>query len=195
PQRSTFGLAPHGMKELSTLSLRGRARSWLIPTGWWTSPIRTRPTSTALALSATRLRRVWCSRLWRCGTGAVCCTERPPGRPEVLRYVSMRRAEAMTEISDQQLRDYREEAETTQDEALSATASRPGWQRAKVLSVRLSGEEFEELARYAAALEVPASGLVRGWILEHLRAGADSPTQTVERISHELDQLRRQLAA
>jgi len=101
----------------------------------------------------------------------------------------------MTEISDQQLRDYREEAETTQDEALSATASRPGWQRAKVLSVRLSGEEFEELARYAAALEVPASGLVRGWILEHLRAGADSPTQTVERISHELDQLRRQLAA
>jgi hypothetical protein len=64
-----------------------------------------------------------------------------------------------------------------------------------VLSVRLSGQEFDELSRYAAALEVPASGLVRGWILEQLRVGTDSPASTVERISHELEQLRRQLAA
>lgn len=101
----------------------------------------------------------------------------------------------MTDITDQELREYREQAETTRDEPLSSAATRPGWQRAKVLSVRLSGEEFEELARYAAALEVPASGLVRGWILEQLRAGSDSPVGTLDRISHELEQLRRQLAA
>lgn len=101
----------------------------------------------------------------------------------------------MTDITDQQLRDYREQAETTRDEPLSPAATRPGWQRAKVLSVRLSEEEFEELTRYAAALEVPASGLVRGWILDQLRAGSDSPVGTVDRISHELEQLRRQLAA
>jgi hypothetical protein len=91
--------------------------------------------------------------------------------------------------------DYREQAETTSDEPLSTAATRPGWQRGKVLSVRLSAEEFDELARYAAALEAPASGLVRGWILEQLRAGTESPVRTVERISHELDQLGRQLAA
>ncbi|MDN5913636.1 MAG: hypothetical protein L0I76_00715 [Pseudonocardia sp.] len=100
----------------------------------------------------------------------------------------------MTEISDQDLHGYREQAEATRDEPLSSSATRPGWQRAKVLSVRLSAEEFEELTRYASALEVPASGLVRGWILEQLRAGADSPVNTIERISHELEQLRRQLA-
>lgn len=101
----------------------------------------------------------------------------------------------MTEISEQELRDYREQAEASADEPLSAAASRPGWSRAKVLSVRLSADEFAELTRYAEALEVPASGLVRGWILEQLRAGSDSPARTVDRISHELEQLRRQLAA
>jgi hypothetical protein len=34
---------------------------------------------------------------------------------------------------------------------------------------------------------------VRGWILDQLRAGAESPITTVERIAHELEQLRRQL--
>jgi hypothetical protein len=101
----------------------------------------------------------------------------------------------MTEISSQDLGSYREEAEAGRDEPLSAAATRPGWQRGKVLSVRLSAEEFAELSRYAAALEVTASGLVRGWTLEQLRAGTDSPASTIERISHELEQLRRQLAA
>ena len=101
----------------------------------------------------------------------------------------------MTDINDQELRDYREDAEATRDEPLSSTAMRPGQQRGKVLSVRLSAEEFDELTRCAAALEAPASGLVRGWILERLRAATGSPVNTVDRISHELEQLRRQLAA
>jgi hypothetical protein len=101
----------------------------------------------------------------------------------------------MTDITEQALRDYREQAERTSDEPLSGKATRPGWQRAKVLSVRLTAEEFDELNRYAAALDVPASALVRGWVLDQLHAGSESPVRTVERIAHELEQLRRQLVA
>lgn len=101
----------------------------------------------------------------------------------------------MTDTTENELRSYRDESEDTRDAPLSDTASRPGWQRSKVLSVRLTDEEFDELNRYATTLEVPASGLVRGWILDQLRSGTDSPVSTVDRISHELEQLRRQLAA
>ena len=101
----------------------------------------------------------------------------------------------MTDITEKALRDYREQAERTPDEPLSGKATRPGWKRAKVLSVRLTPEEFEELNRYAVALDVPASALVRGWILDQLHAGSESPVRTVERIAHELEQLRRQLVA
>jgi len=58
-------------------------------------------------------------------------------------------------ITEQALRDYREQAERTSDEPLSRKATRPGRQRAEVLSVRLTPEEFDELNRYAAALDVP----------------------------------------
>lgn len=101
----------------------------------------------------------------------------------------------MTDISEQDLQRYRAEAEETSDEPLSDNATRPGTRRAKVLSVRLSEDEFDELARYADAIELPASALVRGWILDQLRASTDSPVRTVERIAQELEQLRRQLAA
>ena len=101
----------------------------------------------------------------------------------------------MTEPTHEDLRDYRLQAEHTPDVPLSPRASRPGQQRAKVLSVRLNAEEFDELTRFAEALKVPASALVRGWVLDQLHVGAESPIKTVERIAHELEQLRRQLAA
>lgn len=101
----------------------------------------------------------------------------------------------MTEVNDHDLRDYREEAENTKDRALSPSASRPGGQRTKVLSVRLNTDEFDGLARCAGALDVPASALVRGWILDQLRSGSESPQQTVERMARDLEQLRRQIVA
>lgn len=61
--------------------------------------------------------------------------------------------------------------------------------------MRLNPEEYDELSRYAEAVKVPASSLVRGWILERVRTSSDSPAGTVERIARELEQLRRQLAA
>lgn len=48
------------------------------------------------------------------------------------------------------------------DEPLSGNATRPGAARAKVLSVRLNPEEFDELSRYAAALKMPTSS--RSWV-------------------------------
>lgn len=100
----------------------------------------------------------------------------------------------MTEITEAELRDYREEAEATRDDPLSAEATRPGRRRAKLLSVRLNPEEFEALTQYADALELPASTLVRGWILTQLRTETEtSPVTTVDRIAREVEQLRRQL--
>lgn len=101
----------------------------------------------------------------------------------------------MSEIAGGDLRRYREEAEQTRERPLSDAATRPGAQRAKILSVRLNPDEFDELARYAAALDVPVSGLVRGWILEELRAGVESPISTMDRIARELEHLRRQIVA
>lgn len=84
----------------------------------------------------------------------------------------------MTEVTPEALREYREAAEATRHEPLSAEASRPA--RAKVLSIRLNPEEFEALNRHAEQLELPASTLVRGWILTQLRAGTEtSPAATV----------------
>jgi hypothetical protein len=101
----------------------------------------------------------------------------------------------MTDVSDRDLKRYRDEAERTRDEALSPNAARPGQQRGKVLSVRLTADEFDGLNRFANAVDLPASALVRGWILEQLRDGSESPIRTVERIALELEQLRRQLVA
>jgi hypothetical protein len=56
----------------------------------------------------------------------------------------------MTDTTGRDLRNYCEEAESTQDEPLSANATRPGRQRTQVLSVRLNAEEFDELTHYAA---------------------------------------------
>ncbi|MGH3263593.1 MAG: plasmid mobilization protein [Trebonia sp.] len=101
----------------------------------------------------------------------------------------------MTELNEQDLRGYRERAEHTRDAPLSDTAGRPGQQRAKVLSVRLNPEEFDELTRCATAVDVSVSALVRGWLLKHLRTAAESPANTVDRIAHELEELRRQLTS
>ena len=89
---------------------------------------------------------------------------------------------------------YREEAESTREEPLSADATRPA--RGKVLSVRLNPDEFEALTRHAEQLDLPASTLVRSWILTQLRADTDtSPVGTVDRIAREVEQLRRRLVS
>lgn len=101
----------------------------------------------------------------------------------------------MSEISERDLRNYRDEAEATTDRPLSASATRPGRQRTRVLSVRLNSSEFEELAVYAAKLDIPASTLVRGWVLDQVRSGSQSASETVDRIARDLQHLRQQIVA
>ena len=62
----------------------------------------------------------------------------------------------------------RSESEQTRDDPFLAgtTGRRPN--RQKVYSVRLSAEEEAEVQRVAAAKHLPASTLVRSWILERL---------------------------
>lgn len=64
----------------------------------------------------------------------------------------------------------REESEATKDLPYppGTTGVRPNRQRSHVYSIRLSPEEHEEVRRVADARHLPASTLVRAWILERL---------------------------
>lgn len=64
----------------------------------------------------------------------------------------------------------REESEARKDDPYPAhtEGTRPNRRRSRVYSVRLSAEEQDELRRVAAAKHLPASTLVRSWILERL---------------------------
>jgi len=60
------------------------------------------------------------------------------------------------------------ESEQTKDDPYPAGTSGRRPNRQKVYSVRLSAEEEAEVLRVAAAKHLPASTLVRSWILERL---------------------------
>ena len=62
----------------------------------------------------------------------------------------------------------RQESEKTKDDAYpqGARGSRPN--RTKVYSVRLSDQEEDEIQKLAQSKRLPASTLVRSWILERL---------------------------
>lgn len=64
----------------------------------------------------------------------------------------------------------RRESEETKDHAYpdASRGVRPNRTRSKVYSVRLSAEEESEVQRVAQARHLPASTLVRSWILERL---------------------------
>lgn len=64
----------------------------------------------------------------------------------------------------------REESERTKGEPYPAGAryTRPNRDRSRVYSVRLSEAEYEAVQRVAVAAHLPASTLVRSWILARL---------------------------
>lgn len=62
----------------------------------------------------------------------------------------------------------RRESEQTKDDAYPPDSAGRRPNRQKVYSVRLSAEEEAEVQRVAAAKHLPASTLVRSWILERL---------------------------
>lgn len=64
----------------------------------------------------------------------------------------------------------RAESEASKDDPYPAdvAGARPNRQRSQVYSVRLSPQEQDDLRRVAESKHLPASTLVRSWILERL---------------------------
>lgn len=84
-------------------------------------------------------------------------------------------------------------SEATRDEPISDRALRKGKTRSVVYSVRLTPEQTEEIQRIADDAGIPASGLVREWVLQGLAAERDaaSPESLVEALARDVDRLRR----
>jgi hypothetical protein len=63
------------------------------------------------------------------------------------------------------------------------TVSRPGHARSTVYSVRLNPDEVTALQEYADQAGLPASTLVRSWIIERLRS--DGATPDIRQLIHD----------
>jgi hypothetical protein len=86
---------------------------------------------------------------------------------------------------DRLLREEAEHAEAHQDAPIreETTVSRPGHARSTVYSVRLNADEVAGLQELADEAGLPASTLVRSWIVERLRAHGE--TSDVRKIIHD----------
>lgn len=86
-------------------------------------------------------------------------------------------------------------SEAARDAPIPDHAVRKGSTRSVVYSVRLTPEQTEEIQRIADEAGIPASGLVRGWVLQGLAAEreAANPESLVEALSRDVDRLRRSL--
>lgn len=82
----------------------------------------------------------------------------------------------MTDNVETLLRDEAEHAEQQHNAEIGpdTTVSRPGHVRSTVYSVRLNPDEVAGLQTLADREGLPASTLVRSWIIERLRFGGES---------------------
>ncbi len=87
-------------------------------------------------------------------------------------------------------------SEASRDQPLSERAVRKGKSRSVVYSVRLTPEQTDEIQRIADEAGIPASALVRDWVVEGLAAERDTATldSLVDMLSRDVDKLRRSLA-
>ena len=86
-------------------------------------------------------------------------------------------------------------SERTRDEPLSSRATRKRQTQSVVYSIRLTPEQTQEIQHIADNAGIPATGLVRGWVLQGLAAERhNSVEETVEIIAQGVARLRRQIA-
>ena len=87
-------------------------------------------------------------------------------------------------------------SETSRDQPLSDRAVRKGQSRSVVYSVRLTPEQTEEIQRIADEADIPASALVRDWVVEGLAAERGTATlgSLVDALSRDVDKIRRSVA-
>jgi hypothetical protein len=85
-------------------------------------------------------------------------------------------------------------SERTRDDPLSGKATRKRPTQSVVYSIRLTPEQTQEIQRIADNAGVPATGLVRGWVLQGLAAERESSVEeTVEVLAQSVARLRRQI--
>ncbi len=87
-------------------------------------------------------------------------------------------------------------SEASRDQPLSGRAVRKGQSRSVVYSVRLTPEQTEAIQRIAEEAGIPASALVRDWVVEGLAAERATATldSLVDTLSRDVDKLRRTVA-
>lgn len=87
-------------------------------------------------------------------------------------------------------------SEASRDDPLSDRAARKGKSRSVVYSVRLTPEQTEEIQQIASEARIPASALVRDWVVEGLAAERDNATldSLVDVLSRDVDKIRRRVA-
>lgn len=79
-----------------------------------------------------------------------------------------------------------------------ARSTRPNRAKSVMFSLRLNPDELAAVQNLARAGDVPASALVRGWIVQCLDAERNAPTETaavVERLEADVRTLRRLVAS
>jgi len=100
----------------------------------------------------------------------------------------------MTEV-DKVIREEIEQSELTRDVPMPDGAGvKRG--RSTVYSIRLAPERVEQIEAVARRLDIPASVLVRGWVLGGLAAqDADSVNGTIERLEADVRRLRELISS
>jgi hypothetical protein len=99
----------------------------------------------------------------------------------------MNRDDELRRILDEET----EASELTRDEPMQGGQRRAG--KSLVYSIRLHPDEAEAIQQIADEAGVPARGLVRGWVLQALRAKLakpDSVTSVVEALSRDVARLQ-----
>ncbi len=95
-----------------------------------------------------------------------------------------------------------EHAEATKEEPIPAEAlaraTRPGRAKSVMFSLRLNPGELAAVQALAEAQGVPASSLVRGWIVQRLGAENNGPNDTatmLDRLETDVRRLRKLVAS
>lgn len=79
-----------------------------------------------------------------------------------------------------------------------AHATRPNRAKSTMFSLRLNPAELAAIQELAGERDVPASALVRGWIVQRIEAERNAPTDTaavIERLEADVRTLRKLVAS
>lgn len=97
---------------------------------------------------------------------------------------------------EQLIEDETAASEATREAPISNSATRKGGAKSVIYSVRLTPEQFDEIQNLADTAGIPASALVRDWVVQGLTAERESSgiDAIVDALAKDVGQLKRRLA-